>query len=244
MRFLGQKSARARNVVNDIGANWSEPVETKPADAARAAEPFDSEWLEKNKLEMPSEMPEKTNRPGETSTLSAKPLYFGKGKNAPAEAPRQPSAAQIVQGQSSLAASTVRSNQIVIREGLAESGQEQFGVTQSQPLPQRKDTDSVERYKERLERQGGQRKATHDDSEPQVAGPSTQPTELSAKDSRTDRLMFGVGVNSDAGLVDSLASVATEVGTPATQPPASGLASLDFELPHSRRALPLHDSAG
>ena len=57
--FQGQKSSRARNVVNDLGANWSETVERKPAEAAGQPQRFDGEWLGQNKLDMPVEQSHK-----------------------------------------------------------------------------------------------------------------------------------------------------------------------------------------
>ena len=53
-RFQGQKSSRARNVVNDLGTNWCEAVEMKPARASGQPQGFDREWLGQNKLEMPA----------------------------------------------------------------------------------------------------------------------------------------------------------------------------------------------
>ena len=119
--FNGQSNSRARNVVKDLGANWSETAEMKPASAAGQPQGFDREWLGQNKLDVaarqPSEKPEakRIARIGPPSTFSAdldipfspgKPPVIGFGgrtKTAPANMPQQPSAAQVVQSATGLA---------------------------------------------------------------------------------------------------------------------------------------------
>ena len=252
-RFQGQKSGRARNVVNDLGRNWSEAVEMKSADLSRSTEQFNSEWLGKNKLDMPGEKAETMKRMAGPAS-SSKPRYDGKEKNAQADVQRQPSAAQVVQGESErrplgeapLGAAAGRGSQTLGRRYSAQTGQQQAEVNQSRQALQKKDSDdSVERYKQRLERQGAQQTETYYGSSSRAASRSTQPNAPPpADETMTGRLALGVGINSDAGVAGATPGLApppgndisafsqpSTGGAPAVQPPATGLASLDFELP-------------
>jgi hypothetical protein len=269
-RFQGQKSSRARNVVNDLGANWSETVEMKSADVSRSGEQFNSEWLGKNKLDTPGDKLQKMDRiAGPAPSSSSKPMDYGKGKNAQTDAQRQPSAAQVVPSESP---QTLRDAPLSDRAGggsgtlgreySTQSGRQQAELNQNRQARQRKDSDdSVVRYKERLELQGAQQKETYFGFSSRAANRSTQPNvPPPADETVTGRLMLGVGVNSDAGLAGGPPPAPPAVATPSpapspgaisafiqppagepappvfsraptVQPPAMGLASLDFELP-------------
>ena len=79
--FQGQKNARARNVVNDVDANWSETGGMEPGKAPGQSQGFDREWLGQNKLEMPVE--QWSREMGRIAGPRAKPAtmggYFGYG---------------------------------------------------------------------------------------------------------------------------------------------------------------------
>ncbi len=250
-RFQGQKSSRARNVVNDLGANWSEAVEMKSGDISHCNEPFSREWLGKNKLDRPGNARQQMKRiAGPSPSSLAKPMYDDKGKNAAADVPRQPSAAQVVQSESQqrpmreapLGTSAGRGVQTFGREYAAQPGRQPADVNQNRQARQRKDSDdAIGRYKERLERQGAQQKEMYYGFSSPTAGRSTRPNAPPAAETMTGRLALGVGINSDAGLVGgpatappvsaALSGIAADGRAPAVQPPATGLASLDFELP-------------
>ncbi len=48
--FDEQETARARNVVQDLGSNWSRPLDEKDPQGAQSSAQFDRDWLEGNRL--------------------------------------------------------------------------------------------------------------------------------------------------------------------------------------------------
>jgi hypothetical protein len=199
--FQGQKGSRARNVVNDLGANWSEPAEMKPAGIGAA----------------------------------------DRAEKLRGDVRQQPSAAQVL-------GKEVKDTK--------EAGWQKMDQTYATPPARRGgDSDSVERYKERLEQKATQQGGAYLVTPSKAANPPAEPNREPASGPPTGRLTFSVGVPSDAGLVNrpslapaaqpnaygsssaAPASVATlppgtaGVETPPAPPPATGLASLDFQLP-------------
>ncbi len=107
-RFQGQKSSRARNVVNDLGGNWSEAVEMKPADKSAKDQQFDTDWLRKNQIVSgpvpPESKPSSGSKPMGKAAFSFSgktsiPQYGGMEPKGLIDAERQqPSSTQVAQG--------------------------------------------------------------------------------------------------------------------------------------------------
>ncbi len=104
MVYQAQQTSRARNVVNDVGSNWGDTVEQKPA--ADTTRQFNEAWIKQNSLRPPIIVQEEEEKiEGQKAGVAyfGRRIAFGHGggqgkanvvANA-ANAPQQPSAAQV-----------------------------------------------------------------------------------------------------------------------------------------------------
>jgi hypothetical protein len=262
--FQTQKGGRARNVVSEFEANWSDAGGAPHAGEPGRDQPqaFDAEWLRRNQLasdstrkQAISESSKKMADVSRTSTEQGRIGGFGgQGKakiNAPLNVPNQPSAADV-----GLAAD---------RKSVDSSGLLQLQEMDAASIPYAAGKlDSTERYKQRLEQKAGQPEAKPPEGVlqhrmlPRLGGQGGQPAagrtllgvEMIAQPSsppaagpaamagvdllaRTMRPQTVTGPSSSAEEGQAVAPPAEVDATvkAAVPPPATGLASLDFELP-------------
>ena len=203
--FQGQKLGRARNVVNDVAAQWGAAEGQKTTTTSGTSrEIFNERWLAENKLNARSEQPQGAKGIvsfGSSSGFSSVPVAEEMGRSAgpPSSTPsvtgkttsadttrerlkpqsnlqQQPTPTQIIQEE--------EEERIPVQAGQQAAPAHNWAQTNA-----RKDSDSAQRYKERLERQSGQ-------------------------------LKFGVGVNSDSGLAGSVVLDEKPLPSNRPQPPA------------------------
>jgi hypothetical protein len=170
--YQGQKSGRARNVVQDAGQNWDDKAEQKPADQPGKQQAFNNEWLGKNKLNVQGELLKSgtdaldlagadaytggtttsggTLRKSGAGTLGVERqnggFFYGKGGKSPNIAPNQPSPNAVVQGKA--------------KEDLSESSRQQADFEQGRGGRGEKDGDAVGRYRQRLQQQAAQQQSS------------------------------------------------------------------------------------
>ncbi len=158
--FRGQNFKQARNVVNELGANFSEAAEQKPAGEQAEGRRFNSDWFYQNSLvagdqsgkdekaagkELALELRQRGEARGPSSSPSrtATPGFGGRQlqSNKTGEKATQPSAVQVVQPR------------VIIQEEESEKPRIQAPGQQAGSQYGGKQDDSVERYKQRLEQQ-------------------------------------------------------------------------------------------
>ncbi len=225
--YEGQKNTRARNVVQQEDKNWDIAPQQQPA-AGEKRSYFNDKWLAGNQLRTAAEADGKDQgkKGKKASEQIAGRRFVTFGGTATVAAGDQLNAPEVAQGK----AKAELSKSLASRE---ERARNRRGTAS-------KERDTLERYQQQLERKQGQLQ-----SDGQVAAQqlrrSAQPRSRSR--SAGTRLQFGVGVNSNAGLIGGVGGAAgmggagfglgSAMGEPEQQ--VDGLASLDVELPELDR---------
>jgi hypothetical protein len=245
-RFEGQQQMRARNVVNDMGENWKADKET----AKTTPKKSNDEWLRRDKRsesEAADSIFDRMTEGAKATEVSknlppnasdAEPSLGGSYRTAKTNeskksslnaAPQQPTATQIVtKGVVLFGESSVSSPQTM----QAPNGSGQRGPAK---------INSEERYKERLQQQANVQTPAFGNSGPQQAS-QTLPTPYYMSDDVEYSGGRDAKDNSFAVAKEQLqlpptaapqkpAEAKPAANAPVVPPPASGMASLDFELP-------------
>ena len=176
--YQGQKTGRVRNTVQLPGGNWNVTAVQKPAGPSDGQQAFNNEWLGKNKLNVQDEGGKQAQTGGKialgyqmTTTidgsregLQSGNFFAGKGGKSQGNAPNQPTANPVVQGKA--------------KSDLAESARQQNAdFEQERAGRDGKDSDAVNRYKQRLEQQVAQQPAGQQVLAPDSVLPAYRPAQ-------------------------------------------------------------------
>ncbi|GAG04822.1 unnamed protein product, partial [marine sediment metagenome] len=225
--FLDQDNYRSRNVVIDLGGNWSGAVQPAASDLPSGAAKFNEQWLDKNGLYNPAVPAEPGKDDEDKGPPSGKPSgawqYF-KGKKSPAPVQIQPGAPEVAQGKA----------MIELAESLS---RQQADVKEGGRLRRDRQRDQAARYQEKLQQQDEQLQAQlriaerADRASGRSAGIVVTDGEiLLAHGDRADQLFgrFVPDESSDGPDGQPTLGPPTGVVAPAG---ATGLASLKLQLP-------------
>ena len=239
--YEGQRNTRARNMVNNVGANWNDVPQVTANDAAVQAgvadNKFNEGWLASNRLQVTDEG-QKRQAGNLRLNLQTKAPQQGQAaqgafSNAPIQAPEVAQQGVVQQLQKQQPASQMRGKKSGAQGQQAGDGLE---------LNQRADDgDRVARYQQKYERQ----------QQEQLGGDMDQGGALRAEEDSAGRIITRDGTVTDltattggvvtlhGGTLDANGRGGAPVGPGAGRPVAgkpvtgipAGLASLDFELP-------------
>ena len=240
--FQAQKTALARNVVSDLGANFGDAVESKPSDQSARQVSGIGKWMIQNKLangarsKSEKQLAAKELVPVPGDFAAAATPTGGQGANAKGGSVlQQPSAAQLF-GQMSLGVSTARSVQTLGREYNRKRGFEDAGEQQAERAES--EAKSLERYAVQQSVQAEQRSQQYGNGKDisgfytpsrrdgRIAGPAVPAAKPAPMSSR---LEFGVGVSSDAGLVGT--TTVPSAKEPETAAPSDGITTESLKEP-------------
>jgi hypothetical protein len=209
--FSGQKHSRARNVVKDLGDNWSDVPEAQLEDRGKSQwGTFNRDWFENNALvddsqSMEQEGGQKQQSSGDVSGFGGRGSGYRIGKKQVANQPAAPEIRQEVRAED---------GDMLQRQSSSKSRRSEFDQKQD-----------VTRYQRKLEqKQGGQQQAnaqpqfqSQNELAPAALVPTAEkpaePMEEAANEKRKERF--------------DLSEAAIAAG-PAGE---TGLASLEFQLP-------------